>query len=59
MPICYEYECRNCGARTELDRLPEAGADMRHLVEGRVCGTFLMDYSSISFTRVKGGARGA
>jgi hypothetical protein len=47
MPI-YDYTCRSCGAGTELDRLPAEGADMRHLVEGQVCGTFRRDWSSIN-----------
>lgn len=48
MPVQYDYKCRACGARTVLDRLPEADADMRHLVEGEVCGTFRRDWSSIN-----------
>lgn len=56
MPI-YSYKCRTCGATTELDRLPAEGADMRHLVEGRVCGTFRRDYTTVRFNRVPGGAR--
>jgi predicted nucleic acid-binding Zn ribbon protein len=44
----YEYICKSCGSRTSLDRLPSEGADMRHLVEGEVCGTFRRDWSSVS-----------
>lgn len=54
----YDYVCRTCGARTELDRLPAEGADMRHLVEGKVCGTFSRNYKTVNFNRVPGGARG-
>lgn len=36
----YEYVCKKCGAGTILDRLPQDGVKMRHLVDGRVCGTF-------------------
>lgn len=57
MPPVYDYICRNCGARTTLDRRPEDGADMRHLVEGQVCGVFFRDWSTVSFTRVPGGGR--
>lgn len=39
MPV-YVYVCKKCGAQAELDRLPKDGAKMRHVVEGRVCGTF-------------------
>lgn len=53
----YDYVCRTCGARTELDRLPEDGADMRHLVGGQVCGVFLRDWSSVRMNRVPGGGR--
>lgn len=51
MPI-YDYVCKTCGAKTELDRLPKDGADMRHLVEGRVCGTFRRDWKSVNVNTV-------
>jgi predicted nucleic acid-binding Zn ribbon protein len=57
MPI-YEYVCKSCGAKCDLDRLPREGAKMRHLVEGKVCGTFRRDWSSVNVNRVPGGGRG-
>lgn len=54
----YAYRCRKCGAETTLDRLPKDGAVMRHMVAGRICGTFRRDWSTVSFTRVPGGGRG-
>lgn len=53
----YDYVCKKCGARAELDRLPKDGATMRHVVEGRVCGTFRRDWRSIHMNRVPGGGR--
>jgi hypothetical protein len=64
MALVYDYICTNCGATTELDRLPKDNVPMRHLVptkyEGvsRVCGTFRRDWSSINVNRVPGGGRG-
>lgn len=55
--MTYEYVCKKCGATTELDRLPAEGASMRHMVDGRVCGTFRRDWSTVAFTRVPGGGR--
>ena len=53
----FDYVCRTCGAKTELDRLPAEGVDMRHLVEGKVCGAFRRDWTSINLNRVPGGGR--
>lgn len=55
MPI-YEYRCKKCGASTELDRLPKEGVTMRHMVDGRVCGSFLRVWNA-NFNRVPGGGR--
>lgn len=63
MAAVYDYVCRTCGARTEFDRLPKEGTQMRHLVptayEGvsRVCGTFRRDWASVNTARVPGGGR--
>lgn len=55
----YLYTCASCGARCTLDRLPRTGAKMRHLVEGKACGTFRRDWraESVSMSRVPGGGR--
>jgi hypothetical protein len=65
MAAVFDYVCRTCGARTEFDRLPKEGAEMRHLVpiEGykgvsRVCGTFQRSWASVNFNKVPGGGRG-
>lgn len=42
----YEYRCKKCGTTTELDRLPKDGVAMRHMVDGRVCGTFRRVWSA-------------
>jgi len=53
----YEYVCKSCGAKAELDRLPKDGGAFRHMVDGRICGTFRRDWSSINVNRVPGGGR--
>jgi predicted nucleic acid-binding Zn ribbon protein len=52
MPVIYDYECRSCGARTELNRRPAEGTEMRHMKEdGTVCGTFRRVWTSINVNR--------
>jgi hypothetical protein len=46
MAAVYDYVCKKCGATTELDRLPEGV--MRHMVDGKVCGTFRRVWTSIN-----------
>lgn len=54
MTKVYEYVCRKCGARAELNYGKEG---TRHLVEGRVCGIFRRSWSSVNVNRVPGGGR--
>lgn len=42
MPV-FEYVCKKCGAKAELDYGKEGS---RHLVDGKVCGTFRRDWTS-------------
>ena len=44
----YDYVCRECGATTELDRLPREGVTMRHYDGKKVCGTFRRNWSSVN-----------
>lgn len=62
MAKVYEYVCKKCGARAELNYGKEG---TRHMIQDPtwtaprliVCGTFRRAWSSVSFNRVPGGGR--
>jgi hypothetical protein len=58
MAAVYDFICRKCGVETTRDAPPKDGVTMRHIVKGKVCGTFRRDWSSIHMNRVPGGGRG-
>lgn len=47
MPV-FDYVCRKCGVKTELSERKE---NTRHMVDGKVCGTFRRDWASINVNR--------
>lgn len=62
MSKVYEYICKKCGVRAELDYGKEG---TRHLVPSSkvkgnmvVCGTFRRAWASVTFNKVPGGGRG-
>ena len=44
MPV-FDYVCKKCGAKTELTERKE---NARHLVDGKVCGTFRRNWTSVN-----------